>query len=148
MVAAADDGLRVRDHFADDFHSLLWDRPDVRKRWILRARNENSVREVADALAWDVAVSLDRILPTDTLGPSIQGAVLNDFADAIDLNAKTGAHADDKRHLYLLSPVAACGQPRAGALVGEIGQDRDALALADPVGTGRGEVVGAAGQHG
>lgn len=99
-------GAEVRDHFADDFHSLLWDRPDVRKRWILRARNENSVREVADALAWDVAVSLDRILPTDILGPSIQGAVLNDFADAIDLNGKTGAHADDKRHLYLLSPVA------------------------------------------
>jgi hypothetical protein len=34
----------VRDHFADGFRSLLWDRPDVRKRWILRARNEGSVR--------------------------------------------------------------------------------------------------------
>jgi predicted DNA-binding transcriptional regulator AlpA len=65
----------VRDHFADDFHSLLWDRPDVRKRWVLRARNEGSVREVADALAWDVAVSLDRILPTDLLGPTVVGAV-------------------------------------------------------------------------
>ncbi|MEE1809069.1 hypothetical protein [Streptomyces sp. BE133] len=105
-------GAEVRDHFADDFHSLLWDRPDVRKRWILRARNEGSVREVADALAWDVAVSLDRILPTNILGPAIRVAVLNDFADAIDLNGKTGVHPDDKQdddgwwHLYLLSPVA------------------------------------------
>ncbi|MDT0616117.1 hypothetical protein [Streptomyces lancefieldiae] len=53
----------VRGHFADDFRSLLGDRPDVRKRWVLRSRNEDSVREVANALAWDVAVSLDRICP-------------------------------------------------------------------------------------
>jgi hypothetical protein len=53
MIAGNRDNLspgtaEVRDHFADDFRSLLWDRPDVRKRWILRARNEDSVREGAD----------------------------------------------------------------------------------------------------
>ncbi|MFJ3310856.1 hypothetical protein ACIPSA_49575 [Streptomyces sp. NPDC086549] len=102
----------VRDHFADDFRSLLWDRPDVRKRWILRARNEDSVREVADALAWDVAVSLDRILPTDLLGPTILSAVLNDFADAIDMDHNSKARAKDEQdeggwwHLYVLRRVA------------------------------------------
>ncbi|MET9471840.1 IS3 family transposase [Streptomyces sp. NPDC002917] len=38
----------VRDRFAADFLGTLWERPDVRKRWILRQRNEASVREVAD----------------------------------------------------------------------------------------------------
>lgn len=97
----------VRDHFADDFHSLLWERPDVRKRWVLRARNEGSVREVADALAWDVAVSLDRILPTDLLGPTVVGAVLNNFAEAIELNrqSRTNSKKEDRDgwlHLYVL----------------------------------------------
>ncbi|MGW2749255.1 hypothetical protein ACWC5O_45155, partial [Streptomyces sp. NPDC001450] len=76
----------VRDRFAADFQNTLWGRPDVRKRWILRQRNETSVREVADTLAWSVAVSLDRILPTDLLGPTIVGAVLNDFAESIELH--------------------------------------------------------------
>ncbi|MFC9399269.1 hypothetical protein ACFTWS_40130 [Streptomyces sp. NPDC057027] len=76
----------VRDRFADDFQGTLWGRPDVRKRWILRARNENSVREIADALAWNVASSLDRILPPHLLGHTVESAVLHDFADAIDLD--------------------------------------------------------------
>jgi predicted DNA-binding transcriptional regulator AlpA len=96
----------VRDHFADDFRSLLWDRPDVRKRWVLRSRNEDSVREVADALAWDVAVSLDRILPTDLLGPTLRGAILHDFAEAVGLNGKTKGSKDGRQRLYLLRPVA------------------------------------------
>lgn len=62
----------VRDRFAADFLGTLWERPDVRKRWILRQRNEASVREVADSLAWSVAVSLDHILPTNILGPTIR----------------------------------------------------------------------------
>jgi len=76
----------VRDRFATDFHHTLWGRPDVRKRWILRERSEGSVREVSDDLAWTVAVSLDRILPTDVLGPTVQGAVLNSLAEAIEMH--------------------------------------------------------------
>ncbi|MGW8453801.1 hypothetical protein ACWGLO_20155 [Streptomyces niveus] len=78
----------VRDRFAADFHSTLWGRPDVRKRWVLRQRNETSVREVSDALAWDVAASLNRILSTDILGPTVRKAVLHDFASSIDLNER------------------------------------------------------------
>ncbi|MCX4451568.1 hypothetical protein [Streptomyces sp. NBC_01789] len=101
----------VRDHFADDFQNLLWDRPDVRKRWILRARNENSVREVSDLLAWNVAVSLDRILPAHLLGPAVEAAVLHNFAEAIDLNKTVKAHGKDRPeknwwHLYLTTPIA------------------------------------------
>jgi hypothetical protein len=100
----------VRDRFAADFQGLLWGRPDVRKRWILRARNETSVREVSDSLAWDVAASLDRILPTDILGPAVEGAVLNDFAEAIHLHTRGQARRKEARggdwwHLYLTIPV-------------------------------------------
>jgi hypothetical protein len=75
----------VRDRFTNDFLGTLWERPDVRKRWILRQRNEASVKEIADALAWSVAVSLDRILPTDILGATIRHAVLDDFAYMLKL---------------------------------------------------------------
>ncbi|MEV5124737.1 hypothetical protein AB0K49_18405 [Streptomyces decoyicus] len=81
----------VRDRFADDFQYTLWGRPDVRKRWILRQRNETSVREVSDVLAWNVAVSLERILPTDILGPTVEGAVLNDLAESIAARARQEA---------------------------------------------------------
>ncbi|MER5617548.1 hypothetical protein, partial [Streptomyces sp. NPDC002215] len=79
----------VRDRFAANFLSTLWERPDVRRRWILRQRNEASVREVADTLAWSVAVSLDRILPTNILGPTVRHAVLDDFAHMISLHTDT-----------------------------------------------------------
>ncbi|MFC8765853.1 hypothetical protein ACFUAG_34770 [Streptomyces sp. NPDC057193] len=103
----------VRDHFADDFHGTLWGRPDIRKRWVLRARNEDSVREIADALAWNVADSLDRILPTQLLGPTIENAVLHDFADAIDLDSqvqprpKKQPRQKDWLHLWVSRPVAS-----------------------------------------
>ncbi|MFF3843457.1 hypothetical protein [Streptomyces sp. NPDC001930] len=103
----------IRDRFAADFQDTLWGRPDVRKRWILRARNENSVREISDTLAWNVASSLDRILPTHLLGHTVQSAVLHDFADAIDLNREVEARPEkrseekDWLHLWVSRPVAA-----------------------------------------
>ncbi|MEU4359929.1 helix-turn-helix transcriptional regulator [Streptomyces virginiae] len=102
----------VRDRFAANFHSTLWGRPDVRKRWILRARNEGSVREIADTLAWDVAVSLDRVLPPDVLGPTVKGAILNGFAEAIAMNRPSAARQKEEPgekswfHLHLTVPVA------------------------------------------
>ncbi|MFE2325298.1 hypothetical protein ACFXD5_15485 [Streptomyces sp. NPDC059385] len=102
----------VRDHFAADFHGTLWERPDVRKRWILRARNEASVREVSDALAWTVAVSLDRILPTHLLGPTVMDAVLHSLADAVEMDRDneeheaTGPGEEKVWMLYVSRPVA------------------------------------------
>ncbi|WP_331741310.1 hypothetical protein OG760_37245 (plasmid) [Streptomyces sp. NBC_00963] len=102
----------VRDRFAADFQSTLWGRPDVRKRWILRQRNEASVREVSDALAWNVAVSMDRVLPTDMLGPVVRGAVLNNFSESVELREASAKRRKEKQtkaswwHLTLTIPVA------------------------------------------
>ncbi|MFB7825333.1 hypothetical protein [Streptomyces hydrogenans] len=103
----------VRDHFAGSFQRTLWGRPDVRKRWVLRQRNETSVQEIADALAWEVANSLDRIMPAHDLGFVLQGAVLHDFAEAIDLDRQvqvlpTKALQPSKwTHLWLSRQTAA-----------------------------------------
>jgi hypothetical protein len=102
----------VRDRFAADFLGTLWERPDVRKRWVLRSRNEASVREVADSLAWSVAASLDRILPTNILGPTVRHAILDDFAYMISLRdrrQKRGEEEPDEESwwdLNLTTPVA------------------------------------------
>ncbi|MFE5666038.1 helix-turn-helix transcriptional regulator [Streptomyces niveus] len=71
----------VRDRFAADFQHTLFDRPDVRKRWVLRQRNKESVAEIAGELSWSVAASLDRIIPTEALGAVVQRAVMADLGD-------------------------------------------------------------------
>ncbi|MFI6689193.1 hypothetical protein [Streptomyces sp. NPDC050485] len=99
----------VRDRFAADFHRTLFDRPDVRKRWVLRHRNPESVTEIADELAWSVATSLDRIIPTQELGRVVQGAVINDWQESIDMFAKRDKNSEDPHawwHLNLTVPVA------------------------------------------
>ncbi|MFE4336178.1 hypothetical protein ACFRQM_44520 [Streptomyces sp. NPDC056831] len=102
----------VRDRFAADFQHTPWGRPDVRKRWIPRQHNETSVRKVSDALAWNVAVSLDRILPTEILGPVVEGAMLNNFAEAVEVDGDVAEPGEEKAvkdwwHLYLAPPVVA-----------------------------------------
>ncbi|MFR9793775.1 hypothetical protein ACL07V_36700 [Streptomyces sp. MB22_4] len=74
---------QIRDRLSETFFRLLWKRPDTRKRWALRHRNEPSVREVADQLAFEVADSLRQIIPTDALGPTIRQAVLEDFTTSL-----------------------------------------------------------------
>ncbi|MEV5203229.1 hypothetical protein [Streptomyces sp. NPDC053720] len=81
----------VRDRFAADFQHALFDRPDVRKRWVLRHRNKESVTEVANELSWSVAASLDRIIPTQDLGQVVQGAVLRDLGDYAEEAKEKGA---------------------------------------------------------
>lgn len=81
---------QIRDRFSETFFSFLWKRPDIRKRWVLRQRNEPSVREVADQLAFEVADSLRRIIPTDALGPTIRHAVLEDFATSLRVSERRG----------------------------------------------------------
>ena len=55
--------------FTASFFSLLWDSPGRRKRWALRWRTETAVREIAEDLGWEVAASLDRIIPLDPWPP-------------------------------------------------------------------------------
>ncbi|GGN61953.1 hypothetical protein GCM10012285_61550 [Streptomyces kronopolitis] len=78
----------VRDRFAKDFHDTLWARPDIRKRWVLRHRNDQAVREVADDLAWTVALSLDRILPPGMISTTVRHAVLDLYGEGLNLRDK------------------------------------------------------------
>lgn len=98
----------VRDRFAADFHHALFDRPDARKRWVLRHRNKESVAEVADELAWSVAASLDRIIPTHELGQVVQSAVMHDWEESVEMFADEDDGKGPKMwwHLNLVPPVA------------------------------------------
>ncbi|MFG2030289.1 hypothetical protein [Streptomyces sp. NPDC048825] len=98
----------VRDRrFAKDFHHSLWERPDRRKWWVMRHRNEADVQDVADELAWSVAVSLDRILPTDIVSATIRHAVLEEYGSSLDYHDQREANAEvDWYELTLGLPVA------------------------------------------
>ncbi|MFH9425426.1 hypothetical protein [Streptomyces sp. NPDC017529] len=99
----------VRDRFATDFQHTLYDRPDVRKRWVLRQRNKESVAEIANELAWSVAASLDQIIPTQHLGRVVQGAVMHDWQETVDMYADEDQDSDEAEkwwHLNLTVPVA------------------------------------------
>jgi hypothetical protein len=76
--------------FTASFFSLLWDSPGRRKHWALRWRTETAVREIAEDLGWEVAASLDRIIPTDPLAATIRHAVLDEIA--------TGRRSDELSH--------------------------------------------------
>jgi hypothetical protein len=72
--------------FTRSFFSRLWESPAVRKRWALRWRTEAAVRDIAEGLSWDVAVSLDRIIPIDALRATIERAVIDEFRYGQDLS--------------------------------------------------------------
>lgn len=69
----------LRDRFGRIFHSTLFGRPDVRKRWAIRWRGENEIRKVADQLARNVTTKLDDILPAGQLATTVRHAVLDDL---------------------------------------------------------------------
>ncbi|MFF3276620.1 hypothetical protein ACFYWU_37695 [Streptomyces chrestomyceticus] len=41
----------ARKRYAKSFHAMLWERPDIRKRWVLRHRNEQADTGIANDLA-------------------------------------------------------------------------------------------------
>jgi hypothetical protein len=84
--------------FTRAFFALLWERPAVRKRWALRWRTEAAVRDVAEGLGWEVAASLDRIIPTDDLAKTIEIAVMDELATGQQLD-----RAVRGRELHLVS---------------------------------------------
>ncbi|WP_307805575.1 hypothetical protein [Streptomyces spirodelae] len=98
---------QVRERFAKDFAYALWERPDWRKRWVLRHRNKESVQEIADVLARDVAVSLEDIVPTEPISATIRHAVLDEFADGVERHRnQKGEEGIDSFDLPLLTPIA------------------------------------------
>jgi hypothetical protein len=75
----------LRDRFARRFFAVLWERPDRRRRWALRWRTADAVRDLATDLGWDVAADLRGIVPLADLGSTIRHAVLDDWASQRDL---------------------------------------------------------------
>jgi hypothetical protein len=67
--------------YTRSFFSHLWDSQGIRKRWALRWRTEAAVRDIAEGLGWDVAASLDQIIPLDALATTIQHAMLDELAE-------------------------------------------------------------------
>lgn len=82
----------VWDRFTGRFFSTLWENPNRRRRWALRWRNEAAVRDLAEELGWEVAASVDRLIPIDALAVTIRHAVLDDFANSQRLHRSHAAH--------------------------------------------------------
>lgn len=74
----------LRGRFARRFFSVLWENPSLRKRWALRWRNSDAVRELAEGLALDVVTDLRGIVPVHDIGSTIRHAILDDWASQLD----------------------------------------------------------------
>jgi hypothetical protein len=66
--------------FTRIFFAQLWERPAYRKRWAMRWRTDHAVRDLAEGLGWEVAASLNDIIPIDALAKTIEHALLDEFA--------------------------------------------------------------------
>ncbi len=64
------------------FFSSLWDNPRQRKRWALRWRTPDAVRETAHGLGWIVAADVQggRVIPVSDLAVTVRHAILDEFA--------------------------------------------------------------------
>ncbi|MET9658613.1 hypothetical protein [Streptomyces sp. NPDC006510] len=122
----------MRDRFTTDFQHTLFDRPDVRKRWVLRHRNKESVTQIAGELAWSVGASLDQIVPAEHLGRTVRAAVLYDFAESVEMFTDDEDSGDSEApakwwHLNLTPSVAKtldwyirCFPGEAYTIIGDI----------------------------
>lgn len=89
---------QVKKRFAKSFFSHLWEHPTRRRLWALRHRNEDTVRQTADVLAWQVSKSLDQIIPTDALSLTIRHAILDELAYSQNLHRSTSNTEEDGFH--------------------------------------------------
>jgi hypothetical protein len=69
----------VRARFAKLFFSRLWENASTRKRWALRWRSQDAVREIATGLGWDVAANLRGVVPLQALASTTRHALLHEF---------------------------------------------------------------------
>jgi hypothetical protein len=69
------------------FLSTLWDNPAQRKRWALRWRTRAVAHDLAENLGWHVAADVQQggILPLNDLATTIQHALLDGFAEGLQL---------------------------------------------------------------
>jgi hypothetical protein len=92
-VAVAPGIAEIWSRFTRVFFAYLWDRPSLRRRWALRWRNEKAVRDIAESLGWEVAGSVDSLIPVYDLGTTVQHAVLDEFARGQHDQRQTGGKA-------------------------------------------------------
>ena len=71
--------------FSGSFFANLWGNVGLRKRWALRWRTEEHVRQVAEELGWTVAAGLDNIVPIGNLSSTIRQAVLDEISQGVAL---------------------------------------------------------------
>jgi hypothetical protein len=89
------------DRFTRLFLMDLWDRPGWRKRWALRYRTAPAVRDVATALGWTVAASLEQIVPLKPLADTLGYALLDELSTGKQLAAGTGrGESMDEHSMY------------------------------------------------
>jgi len=113
--------------FTRVFLAQLWQRPDRRRRWALRWRNETAVRRLAEKLGWDVAASMPKLVPIDALAVTIRHAVLDEFAAGQALDRSVGETPESASFYGIAPPVARMldwlirhSPASAGYAIGEI----------------------------
>ncbi|WP_405140411.1 hypothetical protein [Nocardia sp. NBC_01388] len=94
----------VLERFTGSFFARLWS-AERRKWWVLRRRNEASVRSVADELAWTVASNLDHIIPTEALATTIRYAIIEQFSGDLERDKQLG-RGPHEAHFGLVPKIA------------------------------------------
>jgi hypothetical protein len=92
--------------FTQMFFGQLWENPNRRKRWALRWRTREAVRDAAAELGWSAAVSLDRVIPMSALAVTIRHAILDELAYGQKLDRATGSPTEDFTY-YGITPQVA-----------------------------------------
>ncbi|SBW24496.1 hypothetical protein FDG2_4180 [Candidatus Protofrankia californiensis] len=93
--------IDVWNRFTQNFYSTLWERPDRRRRWALRWRTPDAVRDLADDLGWTVAAEMTGtgIVPWDDLADTVHHALVDEFALGKELDSLDNLFP---RHSYTL----------------------------------------------
>lgn len=93
----------VWQRFTRRFFSLLWESPAQRRRWALRWRNEAAARDLAQELGWEIAASLDGLIPFGDLARTLHHAVLDEFV----INQELTHDPDPAVAPYTITPPVA-----------------------------------------
>jgi hypothetical protein len=77
------------DRYAKMFIARLWNRTPAWKRWVLRGRSEQAVREMARDLGWYAAADITNVVPMPALGITLASAIEGEFARGLRGTART-----------------------------------------------------------
>jgi hypothetical protein len=118
----------LRRRFARRFFSVLWDNPSLRKRWALRWRTPDAVRDLANGLALDVVTDLPGIVPVWAVAHVVRHAIMDDWASQIDPEdghdpVLLGLDRDTRQLLgWLIDHAPDAAASAIGQTIGEAGR--------------------------